>query len=199
MPAVKKKSKRPQISKDFILEMKRTRIMDAASRVVCEKGIAGAKVADLTRVGGIGRKTFYEIFDGKDDCLQQTLSWIGERAHRHVVERLADRMAIGDRGRVRNGIDALLDFIAAELDPSRFYLLYGPSVSFPIFEAAQDSLGALLPLDQTTRTMVVGGLTQRLRGRFVAQPDADPRLLLNGLTDFVLSFEFDAAPRAVAA
>jgi len=194
-------SPRPRLSNDFVVEMKRTRIMESAARVAYEVGIEGAKLSILVREASVARKTFYEIFDGKDDCMEQTLSWVGERAHHAMVEAQAAR-AIGHTARVRHALDALLGFVAEHPSLAGFYLLHGPTVNLSTFEAAQESFGKLLaPLDfeEPGRELIVGGIAQVLRHHFLKNPEADPRLLKAGLTDFIASFVADSAPQAVAA
>lgn len=201
MGAVKQLSPRPRLSKDFVLEVKRTRLMEATAQVVSEKGIDGAEVTDLIRKAGVARKTIYDIFSSKDDCLEQTLSWIGERVHQRVGEGLKAR-AIGNRARVRHGLSALLDFVAEHPDQARFYLLHGPTVSLSIFETAQGSFASLLEpfdVDESARAMVVGGIAEALRHQLSEQPEADPRLLLNGFTDFTTYYVGDSTPVPVAA
>lgn len=164
---------RPRLSKDFILEQKRLRIMEAAARLVSEKGIDGTKVNDLTLGAGVARLTFYEIFVGKDDCLEQTLVWIGNSARLQVLKASGKRLAAYP--------SALLDFVAEHRDQASFYLLHGPSISLPVFEAEQDAFARFLG----TREMVVGGVAHVLRAHLFKRGDQDPRLLLDDLSAFV--------------
>lgn len=182
----------PTLSKEFILDGKRTRVMEAAARSVCERGIHESKISVLVRAAGVARKTFYECFTGKDDCLQQTLCWVGELAHQRIVDAQSAR-AIGDSARTRHGLAALLDFVAEQPDLARFYLVYGPAVSLSIFEEAQGYFGELLEplgIEQPFRALLTGSIAETLRRQLVKDPAADPRLQLKALTDFVM-----AAPR----
>jgi AcrR family transcriptional regulator len=178
----------PTLSKDFILDGKRTRIMETAARAACERGIDGAKVSVLVREAGVARKTFYEIFTGKDDCLQQTLFWVAEAAHGAIVEA-GEARAIGRAAHVRHALAALSDFIAEQPDLARFYVVLGPSISLPIFGEVQSYFAELLEplgMEQTTRAMVVGGITESLRRHFLNGSSSDSRLQLKGHVDFVL-------------
>lgn len=47
----------------------RDRLLVAAALVVAERGYAKASVSDIVAAAGVSRSTFYEGFDGKDDCL----------------------------------------------------------------------------------------------------------------------------------
>jgi AcrR family transcriptional regulator len=176
---------RPRLSNNFVLERKRVRILEVAAKLVSEKGVDGTKLSDLTRSAGISRLTFYEIFDGKNDCLEQTLSWIGAAVRRQMVDALANTPSDLD-ALARHGLAALLDFVAERPDQAYFYLLFGPAVSLAIFEAEQKSFSRLLErslvLDELSQAMVVGGVAWTLRLQLLKRSDQNPRLLLDGLS-----------------
>jgi AcrR family transcriptional regulator len=178
---------RPRLSHDFLLAGKQTRIMDAAARLVSEKGVEGTRVEHLVRGGSVGRKTFYEIFVGKDECLKQTLSWVGTSARDHIVE------ASGKESTPR--LSALLDFVADHRDRAFFYLLYGPSISLTIFEAEQDAFARLFG----ARELVVGGVAHMLRAHLFKRSEQDPRLLLDGLGAFIAAAPSDDPDARLAA
>jgi len=46
----------------------RVRLLDAVARVVADKGYGAATVADVIKVAGVSRRTFYEHFPGLEDC-----------------------------------------------------------------------------------------------------------------------------------
>lgn len=47
----------------------RGRLLVAATLVVAERGYGKASVSDIVAAAGVSRSTFYENFEGKDDCL----------------------------------------------------------------------------------------------------------------------------------
>ncbi len=49
-------------------ESQRNRIHQAMIEVVSERGYPETRVVDVIGVAGVSRKTFYELFDGKEDC-----------------------------------------------------------------------------------------------------------------------------------
>lgn len=180
---------RPVLSKDFVLEGKRIRIMEATARVVSEQGIEGAKVIHLTKAAGVARKTFYESFDGKDDCLEQTLCWVGKSVRREACESV-----------VRPGLAAVLDYASAHADRAIFYLLHGPAVSLDIYEAEQDAFADLLDLEPASAQMVVGGISWTLRRSLTERPTDDPRELLDCFAGLIRDASRASTPElAVAA
>lgn len=49
-------------------ESQRNRINQAMIEVVAERGYPETRVVDVIGVAGVSRKTFYELFDSKEDC-----------------------------------------------------------------------------------------------------------------------------------
>jgi AcrR family transcriptional regulator len=75
------------LSRAFIASNQRERLLDAIANVVAEKGYAATRVADITEYAGVSRKTFYELFDDKEDCFLS--------AYDAITALLMDRMAVG--------------------------------------------------------------------------------------------------------
>jgi AcrR family transcriptional regulator len=46
----------------------RERILDAAERLIAEKGIAGSSIEAIVKEAGVSSVTFYEFFDAKEEC-----------------------------------------------------------------------------------------------------------------------------------
>lgn len=57
------------LSRAEVTESQRARALQALVEVVGERGFAEAKVADVLDRAGISRKTFYELFATKEECL----------------------------------------------------------------------------------------------------------------------------------
>jgi AcrR family transcriptional regulator len=47
----------------------RSRLLEGMAHAVAAKGYAGTTIADIVREAGVSRRTFYEHFDGKAECL----------------------------------------------------------------------------------------------------------------------------------
>lgn len=75
------------LSRAFIASNQRERLLDAIANVVAEKGYSATRVADITEYAGVSRKTFYELFDDKEDCFLA--------AYDAITALLMDRMARG--------------------------------------------------------------------------------------------------------
>ena len=55
------------------LETKR-RLMEAARKIICERGLAGTQVEEITRMCGVSKGTFYTYFKRKEDVVY-ALCW----------------------------------------------------------------------------------------------------------------------------
>jgi AcrR family transcriptional regulator len=69
----------------------RTALLDAFGRLLLQRGYADIRIADVIRQANVGRSTFYEHFQSKDDLLRQSLC--------RFLDGLAD--AVADRADIR--------------------------------------------------------------------------------------------------
>jgi AcrR family transcriptional regulator len=94
-----------------VAEIQRARIMAAMTELVREQGVAGVTVAHVVGRSGVSRRTFYELFDDREDCLAAAFEYAVGRAAAVVLPAYE-----GDRGggaweqRIRAGLGALLEF-----------------------------------------------------------------------------------------
>lgn len=104
-----------------IASLQRARIMAAAVEVTAEQGAASVSVAHLVGRSGISRRTFYEVFSDRDDCLLA--------AFEDVLGRVAERVLAaceGEHGwseRIRVGLGALLGFLDEQPSAARLLLV----------------------------------------------------------------------------
>jgi AcrR family transcriptional regulator len=80
--------------------------------VVSELGAANVTVAHVVGRSGVSRRTFYEIFDDREDCFLAAFDDAVERVARDVVP--AYESATGWRERVRAGLVASLSVLDSE-------------------------------------------------------------------------------------
>jgi len=122
-----------------VLGIQRARILAAITELVREQGVAGITVAHIVGRSGVSRRTFYDLFTDRDDCLlaafEQALgraaavvlpayagtgSVVGRAAARATVAR-ANGSADPWEARIRDGLAALLGFL--DEDPASGGLL----------------------------------------------------------------------------
>ena len=93
-----------------VQEMQRRRLLLAMRELSSEVGLANATVGQVCKRSRMSRRTFYELFDSRDDCFlaafEQALEQIGDR----VLPVWQESVAGGGRwtDRVRAGLEAML-------------------------------------------------------------------------------------------
>ncbi len=130
--------------RERIVELQRARILAAIVELVGERGVSGVTVSHITGRSRVSRRTFYELFADRDDCLAAAFEDALARAVAVVVpayERADGVAAAGGSGRARaNGDDACpVDAWEARVRAGLAALL--------AFLDAQPALGRLLVVD----------------------------------------------------
>lgn len=95
----------------------RQRIVHAMTAAVGEHGYHGTRVSDVVWRAGVSRKTFYEIFGGKDDCFAATYEhWLDG-----LLDTALDAFDTQEEwvDRLRAALIALLGALAREPDVAR--------------------------------------------------------------------------------
>jgi AcrR family transcriptional regulator len=68
-PVRKPPPRRPQISREFLEKHRRRRYVEAAAELLHEFGRQGPSVANIVRMAGTARNSFYEVFASGEDCI----------------------------------------------------------------------------------------------------------------------------------
>jgi AcrR family transcriptional regulator len=95
-----------------VVEIQRMRLLGAALRAVDELGYSHTTVAHVTSRARVSRRTFYDLFENREDCLLAALE--------SVVEQIGSELAVAHpegsswRERVRMGLWTILSFFDRE-------------------------------------------------------------------------------------
>ncbi len=92
--------------------MQRARLLSAAVVTVEELGWSGASVAHITARARVSRRTFYDLFENREDCLLAVLDEVVERVERELVA--ARLSALSWRECIRAGLWTILCFLDRE-------------------------------------------------------------------------------------
>jgi AcrR family transcriptional regulator len=103
---------------DLVKAIQRERLLAAMLETVNELGYRALTVQDVLSRAGVSRPTFYEQFEDKESCFLAAFDRSAERLCRRVDAAVADGEGSW-RERLRNGLDALLRFIAEERSAAR--------------------------------------------------------------------------------
>jgi AcrR family transcriptional regulator len=104
-----------------VVEIQRARILAAMVDVSAERGASNATVAHVVQRAGVSRRTFYELFEDREDCFLAAFDEGVARASRHVLGACDPSLRWAER--IRAGLLSLLCFLDAEPDTARLLLL----------------------------------------------------------------------------
>jgi AcrR family transcriptional regulator len=95
-----------------VSEMQRMRLLASAAASIAESDYANVSVAHITRRARVSRRTFYDLFDNREDCLLAVLQDVVDRISAEITaENLA---GLAWRERVRGGLLVILSFFDRE-------------------------------------------------------------------------------------
>ncbi len=138
-----------------LAEIQRSRLLAAAVRAVDELGWANTTVADIVARSRISRRTFYETFANREECLAAVFEDLlgvitGELA-------TAGLEGLAWRERVRRGLWVILGFFDREPVLARVCVVQALSGSPGVLECREEVLGRLV-------AVVDGGRFEGARG-----------------------------------
>ncbi len=154
------------------MEIQRARMIAALVEVAGERGVGGITVGRIVGRSGVSRRTFYELFEDREDCFLAAFDLSVERGAQRAIP--AFRAPGTWRERVRAGLQALLVYLGDEPGMGALCVV--------------DALGGG-PVALERRARVVGALIDVVHeGRKEARAGAKPtRLTAEGVVGAVLS------------
>jgi AcrR family transcriptional regulator len=95
-----------------VSEMQRARLLAAAVASIAELGYARASVAHITARARVSRRTFYDLFESREECLLAVLEDAVEQVRGEIAA--ADLTGLAWRERVRGGLLVILSLLDRE-------------------------------------------------------------------------------------
>jgi AcrR family transcriptional regulator/DNA-binding MarR family transcriptional regulator len=155
-----------------LAEVQRRRIITAVADVVCERGLEDTTVTDVVRRARVSRRTFYDLFDDRNDAFLATFEDGVLRAQGRVVPAFEGERAWMDR--VRAALTALLVFFDEEPQLARLCVVHSLAAG---------------PLVLARRTEILRAITEIVDGQArgaLKGPDP-PELTAEGIVGGVLA------------
>jgi AcrR family transcriptional regulator/DNA-binding MarR family transcriptional regulator len=118
------------------------RLLMAMAEVASEHGVANVAVAHVVGRAGVSRRTFYEIFDDRDDCFVACLDEAIARAGRCVSEAYDPQADWVER--IRNALLAFLGFLEREPAMGRVAVVESLGAGHVALERRRDALDRLV-------------------------------------------------------
>jgi AcrR family transcriptional regulator len=176
-------------------EAQRTRLQTAMLRVLPEHGVAGANVGRVTAAAGVSRKTFYDLYADRWECMAAALELACEDAAQSVGEACAGELAWALR--IRVGLYALLELLEQQPGLARVFVIEASAAGSAVLARRGELLARLASeLDQgrelarrepppLTAEGLVGGILGVLHARLLAPQEGPLTELLNPLMSFI--------------
>jgi AcrR family transcriptional regulator len=120
---------------------RRARIVEAMMDVVAERGFAGATVKLVTRRAGVSSRTFYECFDGLEDCFSEVLDLGLARAFELISQAFAQED--GWQSGVRAALASILAFFDSEPRLARVWFVETMAAGSGALERRERNLARL--------------------------------------------------------
>jgi len=186
---------------------KRSQILDAAMRVFAQKGVNGAKIADIAEAAGIGKGTVYEYFQSKDEIISASFRYfmdtmgetIGQRVSK-LTDPLDKLMAFFSgwadilEGEVMGYIEVVLDFWAEGIRKDKGVLAFNLAELYAEYRAMVEQLlddcvaaGRIRPVDTRITASILLGTMDGLLVQWVADRTAfDIKAAIEALPDLII-------------
>ncbi|EAP98211.1 possible transcriptional regulatory protein [Janibacter sp. HTCC2649] len=114
-----------------------TRLLDALGEAIVEQGLANTTVADIARIAGTSKRTFYEHFATKDEAFLALYAARSSDLLAAISAVVTDPSApIGDQ--IRAGVRAYLSHLAATPALARAHMLEAHSLGRLGLEARRE-------------------------------------------------------------
>jgi AcrR family transcriptional regulator/DNA-binding MarR family transcriptional regulator len=124
-----------------VAEIQRSRLLAAAVGAVDELGYPGMSVASITERARVSRRTFYDLFENREECVAAVLDG--------AVEQLAEELAAAAlqgsswRERIRGGLWVILSFLDREPALARVCIVQSQRGGPLVLERRQEILDLL--------------------------------------------------------
>jgi AcrR family transcriptional regulator len=203
---------RQPLSREFISQHQRARIIAALAEETAERGYRSVTVADIVSRAGIARNTFYDNFSSKEDCFLAAQQYAVDTALGRVLDAASEVESWPDR--VSAGLAVFLRYVASEPALARTCMVEALSAGPASVERYEQSLQAFVPLFRIGRTVsphgeqlpdtfeetIIGGIFWVIYHRLTVGETERIEELLPELVEFVLTpyLGAESAKRAAA-
>lgn len=104
-------------------ESQRNRIHQAMIEVVSERGYPETRVVDVIGVAGVSRKTFYELFDSKEDCFLAAYDVLLDNLLGEATNAFESKSGAPWAERIGAALESLLKHLSAHPEEARFAIV----------------------------------------------------------------------------
>jgi len=125
----------------FVAENQRERLLNGVVEAVAEHSWSATTIAKITAAAKISRRTFYEYFEGKEECFLAAFEMI----EAHVLDSMLAAPGAGEPwpDRVRARLAALLDVLARDPAIARCFLVEPLAAGGDVAARYREAMGLL--------------------------------------------------------
>ena len=160
------------LSRDDVSRSQRTRILEAMTEAVAEKGYANTVVADVVTRSKVSRATFYEQFRSKDDCFRAAYEAHAASLTQVMtdgLEELRRRPEVAPLDRLDRVLGLYLEALAAQPALARVFLVEVYAAGPALIEQRRAALDLFVDVVAATHDGEIGPLGTRPDQRFAAE------------------------------
>lgn len=139
----------------IVAEMQRSRLLAATVRVLEEQGYEHATVAHITQRARVSRRTFYELFPNREQCVAAVIRDAARQVRAELEQ--ADLGGLSWREQMRDGLGVILLFLEREPALGRVLVVHALRGSGAVLQAREEIVAELV-------AMVDAGRVEGVRG-----------------------------------
>ena len=184
------------LPRTYVAENQRERLLNGVVEAVAEHGYEATTISRIVEAAKISRRTFYEHFEGKEDCFLAAYEMIDAHVRESILAAPGATEPWPDRVRAR--LAALLDVLARDSAVARCYLVEPLAAGGKVAAGYRDAMQLLaetlrpepeptgLEVEVRDQALIGGVATLIVRRLNAGSPDRLPELLPD-LTELVLA------------
>jgi AcrR family transcriptional regulator len=186
------------LRREQVSDIQRARMLGAMVDAAAERGLPNVTVANIVSGSGVSRRTFYEIFDGCEDCFLAAFDRAVEQITAQVVVAYERPGNWGDR--VRAGLTALLELLDFDRPTGQLVIVEALAAGHRALERRRDVLAQVIavldegrreakretPLPPLTAEGIVGAVLSVIHTRMVESEPEPLVTLVNPLMSMIV-------------
>ena len=170
-------------------EARREELLDAATRLFADQGVADTAVSDIVRAVGVSQGTFYWYFESKEAVVDAVVERVSERIV-SGVERIAHESGIDAVEKLLRMRDELLSVVSRDRELLEFFHREGNEAFHD--HVSRESVRRLVPAHES---VIEQGVRE---GVFVLKHSDDAARFISALMDVTDPFDAFAEPERLA-
>lgn len=189
------------LSPEFVAQNQRERLIAGLTEALYEVGYQKTTVSLIGQKASVSKSDFYKHFQSKDECFFAAYESAIERIRDQVVAACTAQERAEWSPRVRDGIAALLHFLAADPALASISLVEGLRAGRGVYDRYQAAIESFVPylrrgapaapdgdlVPAATDEAVVGGIASLLGRRVLAGEAEQIDQLLPDVLEFALT------------